>query len=400
MSITCKDLLTLPSFKNITLIGGEKGLNRTLTWPYVGQTANVSEWIHGGELLFLTGIGLDNTYSTLNDLVNECVAKHLCGMVILIGSDYIKEIPEFLIDLAEKYKFPLFKMPWNIKLIDVTKEIVELIMIDKQTKEKSKNFLNRLILAEAGEQASIDDLASTYHIPLNPYRFMSIFHIEGINNSPEEFLRIDFLQESFQQSIISLCKQKNIPLITTISGNNILCFISSNSVKEAEDSMIYLESCYNLLMKIYSSEKIYLGIGRVYPEEEPLTTSYHEAKKAQELCKKIRSDKNIMRYQDLGIFKLFLNVQNKNELRNYYNYKLEPLIKYDTQNQSDLLGTLKAYLENDCNLVNTARALFIHRNTLIYRLNKIKELLSSDFDVASEKLELYNCIMAKVFLNE
>ena len=90
MSVTCQDLLTLKYFERIKLVAGPNGLDRTVTWPYVGQTSTVSQWVHGGELLFITGIV--HSADKLKDLILECIQKKLAGLVILVGNEYINSI--------------------------------------------------------------------------------------------------------------------------------------------------------------------------------------------------------------------------------------------------------------------------------------------------------------------
>ena len=85
MSVTCQDLLPLKYFERIKLVAGQNGLDRTVTWPYVGQTSSVSQWVHGGELLFITGIA--HSADKLKDLILECIQKKLAGLVILVGND-------------------------------------------------------------------------------------------------------------------------------------------------------------------------------------------------------------------------------------------------------------------------------------------------------------------------
>jgi hypothetical protein len=85
MSVTCQDLLTLKYFERIKLVAGPNGLDRTVTWPYVGQTSTVSQWVHGGELLFITGIV--HSADKLKDLILECIQKKLAGLVILVGNE-------------------------------------------------------------------------------------------------------------------------------------------------------------------------------------------------------------------------------------------------------------------------------------------------------------------------
>lgn len=64
------------------------------------------------------------------------------------------------------------------------------------------------------------------------------------------------------------------------------------------------------------------------------------------------------------------------------------LRQYDLENQTDLLGTLDHYLQNNCNQVSTAKELFIHRNTLKYRLARIHDLTDIDLDSPDERLYL------------
>ncbi len=138
MSITCKDLLQLKLFKNITLAAGAEGLSHVITWPYVAQTDTISDWVHGGELLFVTGIA--HTENMLPELLEECIRKKLAGLVILTGSEYISQLPPYIIHRADEARFPVFAMPWEIKLIDVTREITNLIVYDQLERKKSVVF--------------------------------------------------------------------------------------------------------------------------------------------------------------------------------------------------------------------------------------------------------------------
>ena len=62
------------------------------------------------------------------------------------------------------------------------------------------------------------------------------------------------------------------------------------------------------------------------------------------------------------------------------------LQEHDDSSGSDYMRTLRCYLDNHCNVVQTARELFIHRSTLLYRLEKIKEILESDLSSPDEIL--------------
>lgn len=73
---------------------------------------------------------------------------------------------------------------------------------------------------------------------------------------------------------------------------------------------------------------------------------------------------------------------------------LAPLITYDAQNHTALLATLDAYLQHGCNTSAAAKDLFLHRNTMIHRIEKIKELLQVDFTDETENLLLRLSLIA------
>jgi hypothetical protein len=66
------------------------------------------------------------------------------------------------------------------------------------------------------------------------------------------------------------------------------------------------------------------------------------------------------------------------EVRSFYEDTVAPLVVYDEQYSTDLLGTLSAYLDNNCNMAATAAAIHAHRHTVGYRLDRVKELTGLD----------------------
>ncbi|MCC3868861.1 PucR family transcriptional regulator ligand-binding domain-containing protein [Terrisporobacter mayombei] len=57
--ISCHGFIKFRNIKNIKLLAGKNGLYKTVTWPYICQSMDFYKWINGGELLFLTGMGMD-----------------------------------------------------------------------------------------------------------------------------------------------------------------------------------------------------------------------------------------------------------------------------------------------------------------------------------------------------
>ena len=89
-----------------------------------------------------------------------------------------------------------------------------------------------------------------------------------------------------------------------------------------------------------------------------------------------RSDVPIAEDIGTGTYRLLFRVlaSHPEEVRSFYEDTVAPLVAYDAQYSTDLVGTLSAYLERNCNMNATAAAIYAHRHTVAYRLERVKEL--------------------------
>jgi sugar diacid utilization regulator len=81
-----------------------------------------------------------------------------------------------------------------------------------------------------------------------------------------------------------------------------------------------------------------------------------------------------------GVYRLLFRalISDPGEVRSFYEETVAAVVEYDRQYRGELLGTLDAYLANDCNMNATARAIFAHRHTVAYRLERVRELSGLD----------------------
>lgn len=117
-----------------------------------------------------------------------------------------------------------------------------------------------------------------------------------------------------------------------------------------------------------------IGISRVCNNILGLPTAFREAMEAIQMNVEMDSSSEIVHYDDLGINRLLLRITDLEELENYCEEHLGELIRYDRAHKANLLKTLSVVIETDGNLKDAAQKLFIHYNTLRYRLRRIKEV--------------------------
>ncbi|GGA28241.1 PucR family transcriptional regulator [Psychrobacillus lasiicapitis] len=150
----------------------------------------------------------------------------------------------------------------------------------------------------------------------------------------------------------------------------------------------------NFLVGSYCS----FGVSKVYKEVGDVKKSYEEASKALKM--RVSGIGKTHFYEELGIYKLLLLLKNSNYLENYVQDYLSAILDYDEKMESNLFETLCVYLECSGSKKETAESLFIVRQTLYHRLEKLESLLGEDFMEPSNRLALEVAIMAFRLLKE
>nr|WP_315019826.1 PucR family transcriptional regulator [uncultured Aminipila sp.] len=106
---------------------------------------------------------------------------------------------------------------------------------------------------------------------------------------------------------------------------------------------------------------------------------------------------NYIKYGDLGTYRLIFPFSQTPEMKQFAKDLLEPLEDYDIENRGHLIPTLCKYIDLDCDIVATSQALDQHKNTVRYRLDKIKEITSLDYKSFSQleqlsmAVKIYRC---------
>ncbi|CEQ22135.1 transcriptional regulatory protein [[Clostridium] sordellii] len=396
MAICCRDLFQLKNFSKAKLLAGKKGLNREISWPYVRTTESISQWLYGEELIFVIYTDLRTDDDSFLLLIEECIDKKLSGIVVLIDEKDIESIPKNVIDKANEEDFPIIVMPWNIKLIDITQEILFKLEQKQEEKKNAKRFLESIIFSQDHLQEDIHALAEFYNIKLRPFHYVCIFKIKTPSNASYDLEQINkHIIHSLEEAI----NTENQTLIPMEYANNLMFLIFTNDYNEGEKSVEAVEAVFNLVNSRYAEVENSLSFSRIRELNSDIKISYKEAFKALSMIDIYNRDSKIIKYKELGIIRWLVELSDIKEIQRYCYENLGPILEYDKKHGMDLMGTLKCYFQNNRHLLKTSQELFIHRNTLLYRLSTIKELLKIDLDDAMIDLELFNSILIYEFIN-
>lgn len=119
---------------------------------------------------------------------------------------------------------------------------------------------------------------------------------------------------------------------------------------------------------------IYIGIGTTVHNMRDIHKSYMRAFTAYQLTKTAIA-KNVLCYPELGIYKLLADRKEEEIYPEFVEEVLGPVLAYDKEHGTNYLHILEIYFENDCSIIHTAEKLYCHKNTMTYKINKIKEIV-------------------------
>ena len=184
--------------------------------------------------------------------------------------------------------------------------------------------------------------------------------------------------------IINTTKDIQYGLWTTGYNDNMAALIGWNhGTQSLKEIMIEIE-------KVCINNNIIIGIGDPFTHMLQTRQNYINAEKTAILSNFDDSNKKMFFHDDykFNVFISDMNLYIDNYL-NYLSFKVIDILKYDQNHNTEYATTLKTFLSASLSPQATADILFIHKNTVIYRINRIKDLFDIDFTNTAQNFQLY-----------
>lgn len=357
----------------MNIIAGRRGMDNVVQWVHTLEDVETGEFIHGGELIFTTGIAqTEQDPHWLIHFTKEICSREASGIVVNTGP-YIKEIPREVIDYCNEIGFPLLQIPWKTRIVDITRDFCNRIFEDEKLEEDVSAIFERLLFHP--------EEAESYRAELEQKQF----HTEGMFC----LIGIQILWEEENTLKMHMLKKRMLRKISRISGKYVcffrdeLCFLILNDIpkEEIQDLISRLGD-----MEIEENYRIHIAAG-------PLEASYGELscnfRKVSNLLRIIKNKgKSPLYYDEMGMQKLILAVDDPKILSLFVEKTLGALIRYDEENHTELMKLLKTYLDLNCSVQRVADSFYVHRNTVNYQLGKIKKILDCDLETMKSKFEI------------
>lgn len=370
---------------HLKLLAGQEGCSNAISWVHMIEDTTIIQQLWGKELVVTTGHGFQSE-EELFMLIKYLIKYNSVGLIINIGK-YIFEIPSAIIDYCNEQEFPLLTIPWEVHLADLIKDFcMRCLYSEKEDRELSKLFqeilTNNQIVEEARPQLmSAFDVDGNFQVVL--------ISVEGSDN----FNAIERRKIAFQ---IELCFEKIDSSYAFFWYDGYFVLIVNNL--KADELKVIIDKMYKRAKKRIDDKRVYLGIGSQMKDLGQVYLSYKRAKAA--ILMAMQFELPIVFFEDMGVYQILFSIEDKQILIEMYHRLLQPLIDYDQKHHGELEKTLFYYLIYGESQITMAKNLYMHRNTINYRMNKIKELLNCQLDTFEEKVPYMLSYYIKKVLEE
>lgn len=191
-----------------------------------------------------------------------------------------------------------------------------------------------------------------------------------------------------------LFPDKQSDFVLSISESDVALIKQINEGADSRDLQKIAKQIEDALAEEINVKAV-IGIGTVVGHIRDLARAYKEAQVAIDVGKVFDTEKSIINYENLGIGRLIYQLPTTLcEMFLQEVFKKNPIDALD----SETLFTINKFFENNLNVSETARKLFVHRNTLVYRLEKIKKLTGLDLREFDDAITFKVALMVKKYL--
>ena len=364
----------------LTLTAGEGGMHGMVSWIHMVESTEASSFLEGGEIVFTTGIGT-GPECPLVELVRSIWEHNASGLIINIGP-YVKSIPPEVISFGNEHDFPIFSVPWKIHIAEIMRIFCFAITKTDQLRFEIAAAFKNAIFFPIQQEIYVVPLSqrgfdANWHYNVCVLQFGSASSVPSDEDS-RETLAVNLENAMHHHHYRDFAVFRDGDEIISVVGN----------YSEEELRLFISELIRYVRLFLGKSSQLLGGVGRTTKSIRCISKSYSQAVSICRLHAKGKVDPDLIFYTDLGLYKLLIGIEDREILAEYYNNTLAPLSAYDQEQDSDLSRVLSCYLKHDGSVKETADELFVHRNTVNYKLKRIESLLHMNLSALDTRLQL------------
>jgi purine catabolism regulator len=173
--------------------------------------------------------------------------------------------------------------------------------------------------------------------------------------------------------------------------------LPEGEIFQKDDFVAALSSCIANLVRTGAKESLHCWVSQMKERPESIYDAYKECLQTSLIAPNLGLDQSVIENETVEMFSVFQHL-SPDTMKGYCEHLLEPIFGKDKIMDQELVQTLEVFMAYDGSIIETSRHLFIHRNTVSYRLEKIGDLLQLDFKKMNDLLRLKLAFLFRSYL--
>ncbi|WP_281657654.1 PucR family transcriptional regulator [Halobacillus sp. Cin3] len=369
MMFTVHDMLMRPQFQHASILAGRGGLEKTVSWAHILELTKVKHLLHGSECVMTTGIGWGKELQHARSFLEQLIEKKVTCLCIELG-DYINQLPPSLLQLADDHDLPVVVFDKEVRFIDISKDINQLILQSSRLMPRQENWVSRWLEDTMTDKEVLPYLQKT--IGKNEARGIPCL-LTGYDDSIP--YQRDIFQSFFQ-------KEGFHPLPLQHRDELVLLLLDERKQDVPERLFRSLQVMKEKVRSMYHT----ISYGPLFTNLSEIPRAMRCTQEAAHIQAAFQLE--IPFYEKLHPWRLIVEDDKQGRLESFIQDTLGDVLSYDESHDTELLETLLAYLESYGSKKDTAERLFIVRQTLYHRIQKLEEILGPHFLRSEQRVAL------------
>ena len=376
--VTVQEILSIPALRKLSVIGGEQGLNKRVSYVTVMEVPDIVRWLKGNDFVITSLYAFKDDLREQVRLIDK-LADNNCSCLAIKTGQYVKELDQLIIDRANLRGLVLVKIPWKMAYIEIIVNATNKIFENRDIDYIIEKYMKDILFDNIDDDEMMLQKGNLLGFNIRDSSTLAIT-LSIVEPTDEKINNIRKIAKKVAKESDRLLKFTYNPVVTVGDKSSILFF--SSEVKNIENNLPYImELIDKYIIDNNKHEDIHIGIGPIDYGLEGLKNSYFKSIEVLKIGALIDKKLGIYYYKDMNIY-----ITLEKFLRSCGN---EAFQEINERLDKDLLKTLESFYDNNMDINLTAEKLFIHKNTVRYRLNKIKEITGYDISIFEHNFKLY-----------
>lgn len=368
-------------------------MRRNIGHVTVMEVPDIIRWLKGDDFL------ITSLYAMKDDIEEQCnlikkLARSSCSCVAVKTGQYVREISEELKSAADEYSIPLLRIPYAMSYIDIIVNVMNYIFEERNPRVVLEKYIKDIIFEAYTDPDLMIERGNTLGCGVGKWQYLAMTLRFSTPSRPspsdmETLWRTGIVAAQFASTQRGLHH-----CIAVNTQTNCSIFLDADDEATIVRLLPFIEK--EVLMQVelaLPGRRVCIGCGNIDSGLSGIRETYVNSLHASRIGQIFYPDRQAYRYDDVEMLWVLEKIIEDKKIRLFDDF-------LGKIGGGELVDTLVAYFGSNNGVEETARKLFVHKNTVKYRLQRIKELTGLDVKNFNDAMKLYMAVFARKIRNE